>query len=81
MRLRSGDAIVLLTDGVEDAFGSMSALERAILAAVEEESPQDAADALLASAFHTDDGQRRDDQSAVVVYLRKTALQTGRQGL
>ena len=81
MRLRSGDAIVLLTDGVEDAFGSMSALERAILAAVEEESPQDAADALLASAFHADDGQRRDDQSAVVVYVRKTALQTGRQGL
>ena len=81
IRLRSGDAIVLLTDGVEEVFGSVSALEKAILTALEEESPQDAADALLAAAYHADGGQRRDDQSAVVVYVRKAALQTERKGL
>ena len=81
MRLRSGDAIVLLTDGLEDAFGSISALEKAIIAALEEESPQDAADTLLLAAYDADHGQRRDDQSAVVVYVRKAALQTGRKDL
>ena len=81
IRLRDGDALVLLTDGVEDAFGSVNKLEGAILSAVEEESPQDAAEALLAAAYHADDGQRRDDQSVVVVYVRKAALQTPCKGL
>ena len=75
MKLHPGDAVVLLTDGVEDAFASTAALEKSILAALEEESPQDAADALLAAAYDADDGQRRDDQSAVVVYIRQAALQ------
>lgn len=81
MQLHPGDALVLLTDGVEDAFGSVAALEKAIQAALEEESPQDAAEALLSSALAADDGQRRDDQSTVVVYIRKAALQSGREGL
>lgn len=75
IRLRESDAIILLTDGVEDAFGSVSKLEGAIMSAVEEESPQDTAEALLAAAYQADDGQRRDDQSVVVVFVRKVDAQ------
>ncbi len=84
LRLRDGDAVILLTDGVEEAFHSVSALERAITAALEEESPQDAAEALLCAACDADGGQRRDDQSAVVVYIRKSlnvSLQKTRETL
>ena len=73
LRLGEGDAIVLLTDGVEDAFTSARALEEAIRTALGCEHPQQAADSLLAAALHADDGQRRDDQSAVVIYLGKSA--------
>lgn len=72
MRLQPGDAVVLMTDGVEESFRSVSALERAVLSALEEEDPRDAAEALLAAAGDADGGQRRDDQSAVVVYIRKS---------
>lgn len=84
LRLRDGDAVVLLTDGVEEAFRSVSALESAIQAALEEESPQDAAEALLCAACDADGGQRRDDQSAVVMYIRqgrRGALQNRHEGL
>ncbi|MBQ4581553.1 MAG: SpoIIE family protein phosphatase [Clostridia bacterium] len=71
MRLHEGDAVVLLTDGVEEAFRSTAALENTIRAALEEENPQDAAEAILSAAYDADGGQRRDDQSAVVVFIRK----------
>ena len=73
MRLYAGDAVVLLTDGVEEAFRSVSALENAILSALRLESPQEAAEALLEAAYAADEEQRRDDQSAVVVYIRAAA--------
>lgn len=72
LRLEAGDAILLLTDGVEDAFPGVSSLEEAIRTALTCPSPQQAAESLLEAAYHADDGQRRDDQSAVVVYLRRS---------
>ena len=78
-RLAAGDAVVLLSDGVEDAFRSHRALESAVLRALQEASPQAAAESILAAALLADDNQRRDDQSAVVVYIRPSAraLQAG----
>lgn len=70
MRLYAGDAVILMTDGVEEAFRSVTALEEALLAALEYASPRDAAEALLSAAFDADGEQRRDDQSAVVVHIR-----------
>lgn len=71
--LEEGDAAVLLSDGVEDAFGNARPLEMTILLALEEASPQAAAERILAAALDEDDGQRRDDQSVVVVYIRRSA--------
>lgn len=71
IRLKEGDAVVLVTDGVEEAFRSVSALENTIKSALEEADPQDAAEAILSAAYDADGGERRDDQSAVVVYIRK----------
>jgi len=69
-RLAEGDAVVLLTDGVEDAFASISALEEAILASLSAACPQTAAEYLLDAALEAGEGQRRDDQSVLVVYIR-----------
>lgn len=77
-QLSAGDAVVLLTDGVEDAFNGVQALETAVRTALTSSSPQKAAECLLASALDAGSGQRRDDQSALVVYIRnaaETALQ------
>lgn len=73
LRLYEGDAVILLSDGVEDAFRSVSVLEAALLEALTHPSPGDAAQSLLKAAFDADGGQRRDDQSAVFVYIRKNA--------
>lgn len=69
-RLNEGDAVVLLTDGVEDAFPSVDALESAVRQALMHENPQEAARALLADALAAEPAGRRDDQSAVFLYLR-----------
>ena len=69
LRLEAGDAVILLTDGVEDAFRTRQALEEALLAAMTCETPQKAAEALLAGALSADKEERRDDQSAVFIYL------------
>ena len=70
--LEAGDAVVLLSDGVEDAFRSGVALETVIRRALKEESPQSAAESILDAALNADDGRRRDDQSAVVILVRGT---------
>ncbi|MGN1368768.1 MAG: SpoIIE family protein phosphatase [Aristaeellaceae bacterium] len=75
LRLDAGDAVILLTDGVEDAFRSRQALEDALLAALACESPAKAAEALLEAALAADSGERRDDQSAVFVYISSSARQ------
>lgn len=71
-RLMPGDAVILLTDGVEDAFATVAALEDAITRALTHDDPADAARALLADALSADAARRRDDQSAVCLYLRES---------
>ena len=82
-RLQEGDAVVLLTDGVEDAFASTSTLEEAILGVVNMSCPQTAAETLLAAAMEGSEGQRQDDQSVLVVYIRSagSALQAAGSAL
>lgn len=65
------DALVLLSDGVEDAFASADALRRAMESALQEETMQEAADALLLSALSAEGGLRQDDQSVAFVRLKK----------
>lgn len=72
MRLYPGDAVVLLTDGVEDAFASTAALEEAILDALVCGEAKHAAEQLLQAASPVENQTRRDDQSVVVVMLRQT---------
>ena len=72
LRLHEGDAVVLLTDGVEDAFRSVGALEAALTSALACDTPQRAAESILTAAYAADEAQRRDDQSAVVVRIRRT---------
>lgn len=76
MRLFEGDAVILLSDGVEDAFRTSAALEAALLESLTCISPEDAARSLLDAAFKADEEQRRDDQSVMFVYIRKTDRQS-----
>lgn len=65
------DALVLLSDGVEDAFAAADALQRALASALQEPTTQEAADALLLSALSAGGGQRSDDQSVIVLRMKK----------
>ncbi len=71
-RLAAGDAVILLSDGVEDAFRSVDALEEALLTALQCDTPAVSAAALLDAACAIDGQLRRDDQSAVFVRIRQT---------
>ena len=75
LKLQPGDAMMLLSDGVEDAFGSTAALETAVRTALSCDTPADAAQAILDAALDADDDCRRDDQSALVLYISRTARQ------
>ncbi len=66
IQLHPGDTLILLTDGVEEAFLTGKALEKALLQAMESEHP---ADTLLQAAADADEGLRRDDQSAVFLRI------------
>lgn len=72
LKLCPGDALVLLSDGVEDAFADPLALETAVTAALTCDMPAEAAQQLLDAAIAADDDCRRDDQSALVVFIRRT---------
>ena len=77
-RLAPGDAVILLSDGVEDAFSGASGFETAVRTALTGSSPQKAAECLLALALESVGGQRRDDQTVLVVFVGRageTALQ------
>lgn len=67
LRLCAGDQLVLISDGVEEAFGGREALEGAVRAALLEQTPQAAADALLEAAAEAGGQVRRDDQTALVL--------------
>lgn len=72
LRLHAGDELVLMTDGVEDAFESKAALDDAIREAMSEPSAQAAADRLLRTAREAQ-SSRKDDMSVVVLRMSKTA--------
>lgn len=72
-RLEDGDAVILMTDGVEEAFPDAEALEAALADALLCETAGDAARSLLQAAFDADASLRRDDQSAVFVRIGRTA--------
>ncbi|MBR7125243.1 MAG: SpoIIE family protein phosphatase [Prevotella sp.] len=74
MRLSEGDALILVTDGVEEAFGSRGEMEAAVWLALEEKTPADAAKALLEAAGRAEGGVRRDDQTAVVIRIGRTRI-------
>ena len=69
LRLQAGDAIVLMTDGVEDAFADRQSLQDAILLALAESDPQSAAESLLLAAQRAEGGQRQDDQTVMVIRI------------
>jgi len=73
MRLHAGDELVLMTDGVEDAFPGKTELDDAIREAMSEATAQAAAEALLRSAREAAREGRKDDMSVVVLKVSKTA--------
>lgn len=73
LRLHEGDELVLMTDGVEDAFGSKTTLDDAIREAMSEPTAQTAADRLLRTAREAAQGGRKDDMSVLVLRLSKPA--------
>ena len=73
LRLHSGDELVLMTDGVEDAFEGKTALDDAIREAMSEPTAQAAAQALLRAAREAAQSGRKDDMSVIVLRVRKCA--------
>lgn len=76
LRLMDGDAVILLSDGVEEAFANRSELENAVRLSLNEASPEAAAHTLMQAALNAEGGCRRDDQTVAVIRLRSSgALQ------
>lgn len=71
LKLRHDDVLVLLTDGVEDAFGDKAALDDAIREALEDASVQGAADALLRRAREASRTGRQDDMTTVFLRVSR----------
>ena len=69
LKLREGDALVLLTDGVEDAFATTEELEHAIRHALREPSAQSAASALLEATYNP---AVLDDRTVLMLRLHRT---------
>lgn len=68
LHLGPGDAVVLMSDGVEEAFPDRTMLENAILEALAEDGAEAAAQSLLASAARCT-AARTDDQTAAVIRI------------
>lgn len=77
LRLQPGDAVILMTDGVEDAFPDRASLQDAILLALTEAAPQDAAESLLMAAQRAEGGRRHDDQTAAVIRIEAARCTKG----
>ena len=67
-RLHSGDILILMSDGVADAFGDDSLLKNALMESLYIQ-PQRMADALLRNALLAAGGTPRDDMSVMVLLL------------
>ena len=66
-RLRAGHELVLMTDGIEDAYPTRATLEEAIREALRKHTAKEAAQALLDSAQASGEQTRIDDQTVVVL--------------
>ena len=71
LRLRDGDELWLMTDGVEDAFGDKDALDGAIRLAMSERSAQAEAEELLRLAREASDAGRKDDMTVLVMRISR----------
>lgn len=68
--LDDGDMLILLTDGVSDAFGSSSGVID-YLRSVPNKNPQTLADGILERAIRLSGGEKRDDMTALTVRVFK----------
>lgn len=68
MQLHQGDTLILLSDGVEDAYENRQAMEETIRDALTLETAQDAANAILTGA-PSGDTAPADDQTVLVLRL------------
>lgn len=75
LRLRTGDSLVLLTDGVLEAFREKGYEEavRKFLAEMPEESPREMAEKLMQAAIFASEGKVRDDMTILVATLWENA--------
>ncbi len=71
-KISDGDMIVLLTDGISDAFGSSSAVID-FLRTVPAKNPQTLSNQILAKAISLNGGKHLDDMTALAVRIFKTA--------
>lgn len=71
LHLRSGDTVVLLTDGVQEAFETRGGLEDALRTALLEQTAEEVARALLESAARCACGHT-DDQTVMVLRIEQT---------
>lgn len=69
LRMKDGDSLVMLTDGVEDAFASKEDLESAIRRALGQPDPSTGAEYLLEQAQKAERSGRRDDMTAMVMQV------------
>lgn len=78
MRLAEGDAVILMTDGVEEAFSGKKELEEAIWLALDEGSPAESAHSLLRAAAQAAGNCHPDDQTVAVIRIANArTLQDG----
>ncbi|MGN0762697.1 MAG: SpoIIE family protein phosphatase, partial [Aristaeellaceae bacterium] len=82
LRLREGDQLFLMTDGVEDAFDSRDRLRDALLRAADEPDAASAAGSLMRSAAAGEGAGSHDDRTAAVLRFSRTApVQNAREGV
>lgn len=73
LRMKDADSLVMLTDGVEDAFASKDDLESAIRKALAQPDPTTGAEYLLEQAQRAERSGRRDDMTAMVIQVYRQA--------
>lgn len=72
LQLRPGDALVLMTDGVEEAFTGAEMEDAMHLALLEE--PTQAALSLIQAAYRAAGGCRKDDQTVLVIRIEAVQI-------
>lgn len=71
LRLRHGDCLVMMTDGVEDAFDNSDDLERAIRRSLELPDPNSGAEYLTQQAVRARSKNKRDDMTVLIMQVSK----------